>query len=94
MHSFSIPVFRLKQDAVPGRVISGHFKPIMEGEWDVQCAEMCGVAHGIMAARVIIESEAAHNEWLASKTPEHTGDALVAVSEETNSVAKEERNNG
>jgi cytochrome c oxidase subunit 2 len=94
MHSFSIPVFRLKQDAVPGRVISGHFKPIMEGEWDVQCAEMCGVAHGIMGARVIIESEEEHNAWLAAKTPEQAGDNLVAAIEETLSVAKEDRNNG
>ncbi len=94
MHSFSIPVFRLKQDAIPGRVISGHFKPIMTGEWDVQCAEMCGVAHGIMGARVFIESEEAHNEWLASKMPEQAGDGLVAANEETIPEIKEDRNNG
>ena len=63
------PVFRLKQDAVPGRVITGHFKPILTGEWDIQCAEMCGVAHGIMGARIFIKSEAEHKDWLAANTP-------------------------
>jgi len=67
MHSFSIPVFRLKQDAVPGRVITGWFKATKTGEWDVQCAEMCGIGHGIMGARVHVESVDDHNKWLKSK---------------------------
>lgn len=67
LHSFSIPVFRLKQDAVPGRVITGWFKPTKTGVFDVQCAEMCGIGHGIMGARVHIETEAQHNAWLQSK---------------------------
>jgi len=94
MHSFSVPVFRLKQDAVPGRVISGHFKPILSGEWDVQCAEMCGVAHGIMAARVFIETEEEHNTWLAANTPVGSSDEYVATNDSKNSEVKEDRNNG
>ena len=42
LHDFSVPVFRLKQDAIPGRVITGWFTPTKTGEWDIQCAEMCG----------------------------------------------------
>lgn len=64
MHSFSIPVFRLKQDAVPGRVILGWFKPTGVGEHDVQCAEMCGIGHGIMGARVIVEDAETHAKWI------------------------------
>lgn len=64
MHSFSIPVFRLKQDAVPGREITGWFKPTKTGEFDVQCAEMCGIGHGIMGARIIIETPEQHENWL------------------------------
>ena len=64
LHSFSVPVFRLKQDAVPGRVITGWFKPTKEGVYDIQCAEMCGVGHGIMAARIYIQSEQDHHLWL------------------------------
>lgn len=94
MHSFSVPVFRLKQDAIPGRVISGHFKPILAGEWDIQCAEMCGIAHGIMAARVFIETEEEHNAWLAANTPAGAGSEFIATNELTISEEKEDRNNG
>ncbi len=68
LHSFSIPVFRLKQDAVPGRVITGWFKPTRTGEFDIQCAEMCGIGHGIMGSRLYIETEEQHIAWLQSKS--------------------------
>lgn len=64
IHSFSVPVFRLKQDAIPGRVITGWFKPTKTGEYDVQCTQMCGIGHGIMAARIIIETPEQHAAWL------------------------------
>jgi cytochrome c oxidase subunit 2 len=69
LHSFSVPVFRLKQDAVPGRTIKGWFKPTMTGGFDIQCAEMCGIGHGIMAARVLIENPQQHTEWVTSHAP-------------------------
>lgn len=66
LHSFSVPAFRLKQDAVPGREIKGWFKAIETGEFDIQCAEMCGIGHGIMGARIFIESPEEHSAWLAT----------------------------
>jgi cytochrome c oxidase subunit 2 len=64
LHSFSVPVWRLKQDAVPGRVILGWFKPTLAGEFDVQCTEICGIGHGIMGARVIVETAEQHAAWI------------------------------
>ncbi len=64
LHDFSVPVFRLKQDAIPGRVMRGWFKPTITGTYDVQCAEMCGVGHGIMGARIIIETPEEHAAWM------------------------------
>ena len=69
LHDFSVPVFRLKQDAIPGRVITGWFEPILEGEFDIQCAEICGIGHGLMAGRVFVESPEEHAAWMASETP-------------------------
>jgi cytochrome c oxidase subunit 2 len=66
LHSFSVPAFRLKQDAVPGREITGWFEAVETGEFDIQCAEMCGIGHGIMGARIHIESPEEHATWLAS----------------------------
>ena len=68
MHSFSVPVFRLKQDAVPGREITGWFKPTKTGAFDIQCAEICGVGHGLMGARIYVETDDEHKAWLAQKT--------------------------
>ena len=68
LHSFSVPVFRVKQDAVPGRAITGWFRPTRTGEHDVQCAEICGIGHGVMAARIHIEDAATHAEWIAENS--------------------------
>jgi cytochrome c oxidase subunit 2 len=69
LHSFSVPVFRLKQDAIPGRVIRGWFKPIKTGEHDIQCAEICGLGHGVMFGRIFIESRQAHASWMDQNSP-------------------------
>ncbi|MBT8487659.1 MAG: cytochrome c oxidase subunit II [Gemmatimonadetes bacterium] len=65
LHSFSVPVFRLKQDAIPGRSITGWFQATETGDHDVQCAEICGIGHGIMAARIHIEDAQTHAQWIA-----------------------------
>ena len=69
LHSFSVPVWRLKQDAIPGRSITGWFQPTLAGEFDVQCAEICGFGHGVMSARVMVEDAEQHASWLAANTP-------------------------
>ena len=69
LHDFSVPIFRLKQDAIPGRVITGWFKPTITGEYDIQCAEMCGIGHGIMGARIHIETPEAHAAWVTEHAP-------------------------
>ena len=68
MHDFSVPVWRLKQDAIPGRTITGWFKPTKTGDFSIQCAEMCGIGHGIMGARVFVESASAHASWNQQNT--------------------------
>jgi cytochrome c oxidase subunit 2 len=66
LHSFSVPVFRIKQDAIPGRTITGWFEPTIVGEFDMQCAEICGIGHGVMASRIFIEDQQAHADWIQS----------------------------
>jgi len=64
IHSFAVPSFRLKQDALPGRTITGWFRPNRVGSYDIQCTQMCGVGHGLMAGRVIVETPQDHAAWL------------------------------
>ena len=82
LHDFSVPVFRLKQDAIPGRTITGWFEPTLEGEYDVQCAEICGIGHGLMGARIFIENEAQHAAWVAGESPVR----LAAVTTPTRAI--------
>ena len=77
LHSFSVPIFRLKQDAVPGRTIKGWFEPTLTGEYDIQCVEMCGIGHGLMGARIHIETQSGHSEWMAKNVP-ITRDSMLA----------------
>ena len=75
LHSFSVPVFRLKQDIIPGRTIRGWFKPILTGGYDIQCAEICGIGHALMPARIIIETPEQHAEWVKT----HAGYAAAII---------------
>jgi cytochrome c oxidase subunit 2 len=68
LHDFSVPAFRLKQDAVPGRVITGWFEATKTGSYDIQCAEICGIGHGLMAGRIVIESPEQHSAWIESQS--------------------------
>ena len=74
LHSFSVPVFRLKQDAVPGRRITGWFEATVPGQHDIQCAEMCGIGHGAMAAQIYLETPEQHAQWIR-----RSGAALAAA---------------
>ena len=69
LHSFFIPVFRVKQDAVPGRVITGWFKATQTGVHDIRCTQICGIAHGIMSGEIDIQSAAEHDAWMKSHAP-------------------------
>lgn len=64
VHSFAIPSFRLKQDALPGRTITGWFRPTRLGTYDIQCTQMCGLGHGLMAGRIVVETPQDHAAWL------------------------------
>ena len=69
LHSFSVPAFRLKQDAIPGREITGWFEPNRPGAYDIQCVEICGIGHALMPARVFVETPEQHAAWVASQRP-------------------------
>jgi cytochrome c oxidase subunit 2 len=66
LHSFSVPAFRLKQDVIPGRVITAWVEPTVVGAYDLQCAEICGIGHGLMPAKVMVQNSADYAAWVAS----------------------------
>ncbi|MBS0126662.1 cytochrome c oxidase subunit II [Thetidibacter halocola] len=64
IHSWTIPAFGVKQDAVPGRLAELWFNAEREGVYFGQCSELCGIAHAYMPITVKVVSEAAYEAWL------------------------------
>ena len=64
IHSFFVPAFRIKQDAVPGRYTSIRFTPTREGVYRLHCAEYCGTDHARMGGRVVVMAPAQFARWL------------------------------
>jgi cytochrome c oxidase subunit 2 len=68
VHSFFIPEFRLKQDAVPGLIMRSWFQATKVGEYELACAELCGVSHTIMRARVFVHPQDEFDRWVAEQS--------------------------
>ncbi len=68
IHSFWVPQFRLKQDAIPGQPTQLRFKATRLGEYPVVCAELCGAYHGGMRTTVMVEEMDAFEAWLAENS--------------------------
>ncbi len=64
IHSFFVPNMRLKQDAVPGRIIHVWFEAKEPGTYEIPCAELCGFGHSGMQGTLTVESEADFQKWL------------------------------
>ena len=64
LHNFYVPQFRAKMDAVPGLVTYYWFEPNKEGDYEVLCAEYCGVGHYAMRAKVVVDNEENYKKWL------------------------------
>ena len=67
IHSFWVPQFRQKQDAVPGEVTHVAITPKNPGEATVVCAELCGLGHALMRAPTIVMSADAFDSWRAEQ---------------------------
>jgi len=74
VHGFFIPAFRLKIDAVPGRVNTTWFQPTQLGAYDIECTVICGVDHSVMLAKVVVVPEEDFKAWYfgGEGTPEPT----------------------
>lgn len=67
LHSFFVPEFRLKQDAVPGMSIPMWFEATEVGDYDLICAELCGWGHYKMAGKVHVLPKDEYEGWLAAQ---------------------------
>jgi cytochrome c oxidase subunit 2 len=73
LHSFFVPELRTKQDALPGRTISGWFEPTVPGTFEIICAEICGFGHTMMKGALTVESEEDYRSWLKAQAAAQAG---------------------
>jgi cytochrome c oxidase subunit 2 len=68
IHSFFVPAFRTKQDAVPGRYTTTWFTPTKAGKYHLFCAEYCGTNHSRMGGWVYVMAPRDYEAWLSGGT--------------------------
>ena len=88
LHDFYVPQFRAKMDLVPGMVTYFWFTPTQTGDFDVLCAELCGVGHHDMRGKVVVDNDSDYQTWLQeqqsfaqtiAKATNGAGDAVKLV---------------
>ena len=81
IHSWWVPAFATKKDAIPGYVNEIWYKVEKTGIYRGQCAELCGKDHAFMPIVVKVVEEAEYNTWLAAKKVEAVAAAAEAASD-------------
>jgi cytochrome c oxidase subunit 2 len=66
IHSFFVPAFRIKQDAIPGRYTTVWFEATKPGTYHLFCAEYCGTEHAKMIGHIVVLEPAQYQAWLSS----------------------------
>lgn len=67
IHSFFVPEFRMKQDAVPGMETNFWFRATRLGKLEIACAELCGLGHGVMRGILTVISPDSFDTWYQKK---------------------------
>ena len=67
IHDFDIPAMRIAQDAIPGQIIPMWFKPIKTGNYEVVCAQLCGLGHYSMKGMLVVDTPDDYQAWLKER---------------------------
>ena len=67
IHSFWVPEWRMKEDAVPGVTTNVLVTPTKEGTFTLICTELCGLGHAVMRAQAVVLSQAGYEKWVSDE---------------------------
>jgi cytochrome c oxidase subunit 2 len=85
IHSFWVPEWRIKKDNVPGITTTAIVTPDKIGTYQLICTELCGFGHASMRAKVVVESPAKFQEWVAGLKEEVPQPLKESVARDTQS---------
>lgn len=83
IHSFGIPVMRVKRDIIPGAPSTIWFEASKTGNFEIACAQLCGLGHYRMRGFFTVETEEEFKAWLESMKPAEPGVAAPAAPQGT-----------
>ena len=69
IHSFFVPEFSEKLDAVPGITTTLRVTPTLRGTFPAECTELCGAGHSLMRATVHVVTPSAFRTWMSHQNP-------------------------
>lgn len=64
IHGLALQHMRISQDAIPGSSIPAWFRPIVKGQYEIVCSQLCGAGHYAMRAMMIVEDQAEYDAWM------------------------------
>ncbi len=70
IHSFALPNMRVKQDAIPGMDIPVWFEPVVAGQSEIACAQLCGLGHYRMRGYLTVHEPGGYEAWMAEQLAE------------------------
>ena len=69
IHNYAIPYMRVSQDAIPGASVPVWFTPTRPGEFEIICAQLCGLGHYSMKGLLVVDKSEDFEGWLKEKAP-------------------------
>jgi cytochrome c oxidase subunit 2 len=74
-----LPQMRVKQDAISGMEIPIWFTPTLPGQWEMACAQLCGLGHYRMRGYYTVHNQAGYDQWVAERIAEKAEDDAEPV---------------
>ncbi len=68
IHSFALPIMRVKQDVLPGMSIQTWFTPTKTGNSEIACAQLCGIGHYRMKGFLTVHTDKDYQDWLSKQS--------------------------
>lgn len=87
IHSFAVPAFGVKVDAIPGRLNETWFRVDKTGMYYGQCSELCGTNHAFMPINIKVVSKDDYKAWVATQTASADTDNKVKLADATAATA-------
>ncbi len=94
IHSFWVPEWRIKKDAVPGITTTATVTPDKPGTYQLVCTELCGIGHATMRATVVVEPEAEFEKWVAGLERETPEPFIQSIEEKVGETGAPEEGGG